>query len=120
MTLSLDHLAVPCRDQAVSARHLTDMLGLPAPKPFGPFLVVELGNEVSMDCYDIDHLEPGGDVPFEHYAFLVPEDQFDQIFGRIKDSGQEYWAGVACAGGPQGRVVEGCTNVVRSGPDVLS
>jgi catechol 2,3-dioxygenase-like lactoylglutathione lyase family enzyme len=28
----------------------------------------------------------------QHYAFLVDENEFDQIFGRIRDRGLPYWA----------------------------
>jgi hypothetical protein len=58
-----------------------------APVPFGPFLVVEVDNGVSLDFDDaVDEIVP------QHYAFLVGEDEFDEIFGRIKDRALEYWA----------------------------
>jgi catechol 2,3-dioxygenase-like lactoylglutathione lyase family enzyme len=66
---------------------MTDLFGLPEPVPFGPFLGVEVGNEVTLDFYD----EEGEGTP-QHYAFLVDEDEFDQIFGRIKARGLAYWA----------------------------
>jgi catechol 2,3-dioxygenase-like lactoylglutathione lyase family enzyme len=28
----------------------------------------------------------------QHYAFLISEGEFDQIFGRIRERGLEYWA----------------------------
>jgi catechol 2,3-dioxygenase-like lactoylglutathione lyase family enzyme len=31
-------------------------------------------------------------IPPTHYAFLVGEDDFDVIFGRIRERGLEYWA----------------------------
>ena len=55
--------------------------------PFGPFLGVEVGNEVTLDFYDEE-----GEGSLQHYAFLVGEDEFDQIFGRIKERGLAYWA----------------------------
>lgn len=66
---------------------MTEVLGLPAPIPFGPFLVVEFGNRVSLDFYEID-----GEIASQHYAFLIGEDDFDQIFGRIRERRLEYWA----------------------------
>lgn len=33
-----------------------------------------------------------GEIPVQHYAFLVSEAEFDQIFGRVKDRGLSYWA----------------------------
>jgi len=87
MTVQLNHTIVWCPDPQSSASFLADVLGRPAPTRFGPFLVVELDNGVSLDFMKSD-----GDAPFQHYAFLVSEDEFDGIFGRIRDRRLEYWA----------------------------
>ena len=89
MTVLLNHTIVWCRDKKESARYLTDTLGLPEAKPFGPFMVVEMGNEVSLDYHDVD--ARAGDIASQHYAFLVSEAEFDEIFRRI-EAGQDYWA----------------------------
>jgi catechol 2,3-dioxygenase-like lactoylglutathione lyase family enzyme len=83
----LNHTIVWCRDQKRSAEFLTQILGLPAPRRFLHFLVVELSNGVSMDYYERDE-----DVALQHYAFLVGEDEFDAIFARIRERGLEIWA----------------------------
>jgi hypothetical protein len=59
-------------------------LGLPESAWFGPFLVVQASNGVSLDVAD-DHGEPRP----QHYALLVSEDEFDQIHARIGDRGLE-------------------------------
>jgi hypothetical protein len=87
MAVQLNHTIVNVPDKRVSATFLAEILGLPAPVSFGPFLVVELANGVSLDFAD-DH----GAARSQHYAFLVTEDEFDQIFGRIRDRGLTYWA----------------------------
>lgn len=87
MSIELNHTIVRVRDKRESAEFLTGILGLDDPKPFGPFLVVQAGNHVSLDFAD-DHGAPDG----QHYAFLVSEPEFDQIFGRIRDRGLPYWA----------------------------
>jgi catechol 2,3-dioxygenase-like lactoylglutathione lyase family enzyme len=87
MAVQLNHTIVWCRDQKVSATFLTEMLGLPDAVPFGPFLVVELANGVSMDFHEVD-----GDIPSQHYAFIVSEEEFDAIYGRILERGLEHWA----------------------------
>ena len=89
MTVLLNHTIVWCRDKKESARYLTDTLGLPEAKPFGPFMVVEMGNEVSLDYHDVDASH--GEIASQHYAFLVSEAEFDEIFPRI-EAGQDYWA----------------------------
>jgi catechol 2,3-dioxygenase-like lactoylglutathione lyase family enzyme len=87
MSALLNHTIVWCRDKASSAAFLTEILGLPAADRFGPFLVVELGNGVSLDYHDTD--EP---ISSQHYAFLISETEFDEIFGRIRERELEYWA----------------------------
>ena len=87
MSIQLNHTIVSCRDQKRSATFLTEMLGLPAPKRFGPFLVVETANGVSLDF-----LESDDDPAPQHYAFLIGEDDFDAVFARIRARGLGYWA----------------------------
>lgn len=87
MAVQLNHLIVMARDQTESARFFTDMLGLPEATRFGPFLVVQTANGVSLD-FD----EAAGDVAPLHYAFPVTESEFDEIFGRIRERGVDYWA----------------------------
>jgi catechol 2,3-dioxygenase-like lactoylglutathione lyase family enzyme len=87
MTVELNHTIVHARDARESADFCSEILGLPAPKPFGPFLIVETGNGVSLDF-----MSTTDDMLVEHYAFLVSEDEFDQIFGRIKARALPYWA----------------------------
>ena len=87
MTIKLNHTIVHAGDKRASAEFLTGLFGLPAPVHWGPFLAVELGNEVTLDFYDDD-----GERTPQHYAFLVDEDEFDRIFGRIKERGLPFWA----------------------------
>ena len=51
------------------------------------FLVVDLENGVS-----IDYFETTEHLVVQHYAFLVTEGEFDDIFGRIQGLGIEFWA----------------------------
>jgi catechol 2,3-dioxygenase-like lactoylglutathione lyase family enzyme len=88
MSVQLNHTIVWCRDKKRSAAFLAEILGRPAPTVFGPFLIVEVDNNVSLDFHEMD-----GEIAGQHYAFLVGEDDFDAIFGRIVASGREYWPG---------------------------
>ncbi len=90
MNVQLNHTIVWCRDNKVSARYLTQILGLDDAKAWGPFMVVEMSNGVSLDYHD--SYDPDAEIISQHYAFLVSEDEFSQIFGRIKASGQDFWA----------------------------
>ena len=87
MSIQLNHTIVGCRDKHRSAAFLAETLGLTAPTPFGPFLVIKVANGVSLDFHDSD--EP---IAPQHYAFLVDEAEFDRVFGRIEASGTKYWA----------------------------
>jgi len=86
MVVQLNHTIVQVRDKQTSSRFLADLLGVAAPVPFGPFLVVQVDNDVSLDFVDVPDLKP------QHYAFLVGEPEFDAIFGRIRERGLPYWA----------------------------
>jgi catechol 2,3-dioxygenase-like lactoylglutathione lyase family enzyme len=87
VTIRLNHTIVHARDKRASAAFLSEILGLPAPVPFGPFLGVEVGNQVTLDFLDAD-----GEIAPQHYAFLISEAEFDEIFGRIRKRRIAYWA----------------------------
>jgi extradiol dioxygenase family protein len=86
MAVQLNHTIVHARDKETSATFLADLLGVAAPTPYGPFLVVQVDNDVSLDFADSSSPVP------QHYAFLVGEDEFDAIFARIRERGLPYWA----------------------------
>jgi catechol 2,3-dioxygenase-like lactoylglutathione lyase family enzyme len=52
MTVRLNHTIVWCRDKRKSATFLTEILGRETPVRFGPFLIVEVDNAVSLDFHD--------------------------------------------------------------------
>jgi catechol 2,3-dioxygenase-like lactoylglutathione lyase family enzyme len=87
MSVQLNHTIVEARDKQEAAAFFADILGLPKPTAYGPFLVVQTANDVSLDVVETD-----GPVHPQHYAFLVTEDEFDQIFDRIRSRGLQFWA----------------------------
>ena len=87
MTIELNHTIVYSRDKRVSSDFLASLFGLPGPVAWGPFLAIEVANRVTLDFYDAH-----GEVDAQHYCFLVGEDEFDEIFGRIQAQGLRYWA----------------------------
>jgi len=87
MSVKLNHTIVHARDKRAAADFYSSLFGLGKPVPFGPFLDVETANEVTLAILETDEkFDP------QHYAFLVSEAEFDQIFGRIKARGMTYWA----------------------------
>lgn len=87
MSIQLNHTIVRARDKHASAQFLVDILGLEPPTTYGPFVVVQVDNDVSLDYAD-DHGEPHP----QHYAFLVGDAEFDAIHARIIERGLDYWA----------------------------
>ncbi|TDB97214.1 VOC family protein [Actinomadura sp. 7K534] len=86
MSIQLDHIIVPARDKKTSAEFLARILGLEAGAQTGPFIPVKTGNGVTLDFMDSD------DFRSQHCAFLVPDEEFDAMFARIKESGAHYYA----------------------------
>lgn len=87
MKIELNHTIVHARDQRESANFLAEILGLPPPTPFYHFLVVRTSNGVSLDF-----LSTHEEISVQHYAFLVGEKEFDEIFSRIQRRPLPYWA----------------------------
>ncbi|MFC0844304.1 VOC family protein [Streptomyces noboritoensis] len=86
--VQLNHTAVYASDRHLSAEFLAAILGLKVGAPFGPFLPVDLGNGVTLDYYE-KRDEP---IQSQHYAFLVPEERFDAMIGRLEAVGVTYYA----------------------------
>jgi extradiol dioxygenase family protein len=87
MAVELNHTIVSTHDKQAEARFVSEVLGLPEPGSFGPFAVVELTNGVSLDFMDVD-----GEIAAQHYAFLISEDEFDAVAGRLRERGVQTWA----------------------------
>jgi hypothetical protein len=87
MTVKLNHTIVAAHDHEKSALFLSELLGLDAPVRLGPFAAVTVG-----DSLTLDYMEAEDEVVAQHYAFLVSETEFDEIFARIKARKMPHWA----------------------------
>ena len=87
MAVSLNHTIVHAPDALEAATFATEILGLDPPKQFAHFQVVELSNGVSLD-YATDT----SDYLPQHYAFLITEEEFDEVFARITEREVPYFA----------------------------
>ncbi|MEO8106489.1 MAG: VOC family protein [Actinomycetes bacterium] len=87
MAVQLNHTIVWAYDKHESAAFMADLLGLGAPTRYGSFVIVHVDNDVSLDFLDVDET-----VHPQHYAFIVDEEGFDEIFERICARGLSYWA----------------------------
>jgi catechol 2,3-dioxygenase-like lactoylglutathione lyase family enzyme len=112
VAVQLNHTIVWCTDRERSAAFATDILGLAPAVSFGPFLVVELENNVSIDYHQTD--DP---VAPQHYAFLISEEEFDQVHGRIVERDLDYWADPGCHQDRQINRHDGGRGVYFADPD---
>lgn len=87
MAIELNHTIVAASDKKTAAAFLADLLGLEVGPQYGPFIPVETSNGVTLDFADRD-----GEIVSQHYAFLVGEAEFDEIFARIEAAGVTYYA----------------------------
>jgi len=83
----LNHTIVWCRDRHVSSKFMAETLGLPPPRTFLHFEIVDAANGVSLDF-----MEKDGPVSPQHYAFLVTDAEFDAGMARIEDKRLTFWA----------------------------
>jgi catechol 2,3-dioxygenase-like lactoylglutathione lyase family enzyme len=86
--VQLNHTAVYASDRHLSAEFIAAILGLEVGAPFGPFLPVDLGNGVTLDYYE----KRDAPIQSQHYAFLVPDEQFDAMIARLEAVGVTYYA----------------------------
>jgi catechol 2,3-dioxygenase-like lactoylglutathione lyase family enzyme len=86
MAIALDHTIVPSRDKEAGARFFAKMFGLEYSGPWGHFAPVKVG----ATSFDWDNREQ---FESHHYAFLVTDEEFDTILGRVRDEGIKYGSG---------------------------
>jgi catechol 2,3-dioxygenase-like lactoylglutathione lyase family enzyme len=88
MTIVLNHMIVPAQDKAVAAKFLADLLGLHVGEPAGPFVPVQVNDDLTLDFDDRGPATPG------HYAFLVDDEIFAAVLVRLAQSPEiEYGSG---------------------------
>jgi hypothetical protein len=89
MSIELNHTIVNASDNLETARFITELLGLEEPVAVfgGHFQQVRLSNEVTLDV-----MTTPSPITRQHYAFLVSEVEFDEIFARIRERNVEYYA----------------------------
>src|SRR3712207_9063979 len=87
MSIEFNHTLVHATDTWAAARDVGRVLGLAEPTAYGPFAVLQLDNGTTLDF-----IEDTGTITAQHYAFLVGEDDFDAIWGRLQEEDRQWWA----------------------------
>jgi catechol 2,3-dioxygenase-like lactoylglutathione lyase family enzyme len=111
VSIRFNHLAVAAGDRQLSATFLTNLLGLPEPTGWGPFLSVTLDDGVRLD-----YAEPGIEFPGQHYALLVSDDVFDRASERITADGVPFWADPGIRSPNEINTNHGCRGVYFDNP----
>lgn len=90
MTIELDHVIVPSRNQIASAKLLAELLGVPwAGSGAGPFSPVYVNDGLTLDFLETDE-----HFPVYHFCFRVGQEEFDSILEHIKAAGIPYRSAV--------------------------
>ena len=87
MSITLNHTIVPSRDKEAGARFFARVFGLDYAGLFGHFAQVRVNGDLALDWDNRDGFES------HHYAFVVNDQEFDDIFGRLKAEGVAYGSG---------------------------
>ncbi len=88
MTIERNHTIVPARDKEESAHFYERIFGFKYEGPLGHFAPIRIPSQSL--TLDFDNREG---FQSQHYAFKVSEEEFDEIFGRVRDAGLEYGSG---------------------------
>jgi catechol 2,3-dioxygenase-like lactoylglutathione lyase family enzyme len=82
--ITLNHTIVPSHDKEGSAKFFARIMGLEAPGSAGHFVQVRVNGDLALDYDNRDSFDG------HHYAFHVSDQEFDEIFGRIKSEGVRF------------------------------
>lgn len=88
MPVSMKHLVIYAEDKWEAADFFGNLLGLPDPQECGPFLSISLNHGCSLY---FARVRWSLSVLPQHYAFEVPDEQFDSVYARIQDRGLKHW-----------------------------
>ena len=84
MEITLNHTIVPCHDNVATAKFYEEIFGFEFLKEWGHFAVVKVNSTLTLDMMNKEEFS------WIHLAFKVTEEQFDEIFQRIKDKELTY------------------------------
>ena len=87
MEISLNHTIIPTHDNLASAQFYERIFGFDFVKEQGHFAVVTVNSTLTLDFMNEQ------DFSILHFAFKVTDEQFDEIFGRVKSEGLAFGSG---------------------------
>lgn len=87
MAITLNHTIVPAHDKVESAAFYSRLFGFEQAGEFSRFTVVRVNDTLSLDFDTREKFDT------QHYAFKVTEQEFDEIFERLKGENIPYGSG---------------------------
>ena len=87
MAITLNHTIVPAHDRIESAAFYSRLFGFEQAGEFSRFIVVRVNDTLSLDFDTREKFDT------QHYAFKVAEQEFDEIFERLKRENIPYGSG---------------------------
>jgi catechol 2,3-dioxygenase-like lactoylglutathione lyase family enzyme len=102
MPITLNHTIVPSHDKERSAQFFARIFGLNYGGPVGHFAQVRVNGDLAFDWDNREQFEG------HHYAFVVTDAEFDEIFNRLRAERIAYGSG-------PGSSTDGQTNRRRGG-----
>ncbi|MEX0902796.1 MAG: VOC family protein [Pseudohongiellaceae bacterium] len=82
--MNIDHIIMKVNDLDASVDFYTNIMGFTNDGTQGPFTVIQVSSDFQIQ------LAPWGTEGYEHYAFSMSPEEFDEIFRRIKESNIDY------------------------------
>lgn len=87
MEITLNHTIVSSHDHISSAKYYERIFGFEFVQMWGSFAVVKVNSTFTLDFMKENNFSA------QHYAFKVSEQQFDEIFARIKNESIAFGSG---------------------------
>jgi len=87
MEITLNHTIVPSKNNVESAKFYEKIFGFEFIKEWGHFAVVKVNSTLTLDFDTRDHFSKN------HYAFKVSDQEFDEIFERVKSGNISFGSG---------------------------
>jgi len=87
MEITLNHTIVPSKNKVEAAIFYEKIFGFKFIKEWDGFAVVQVNSTLTLDFMQQDNFTTN------HYAFKVSDEQFDEIFARVKEGKLVYGAG---------------------------
>ena len=98
MEVALNHTIVPTNDNVLSAKFYERIFGFKFIKEWGHFAVVKVNETLTFDFMNEK------DFSSLHYAFKVTDEQFDEIFERIRSEVKVYGSGPSSSTENDGKI----------------